>query len=104
MKADILKLLGKEDFRTWNSVAFLHRLAPILSELKAIAHITGGGIPGNLPRVLPETVSVELDWGAWRVPPIFAFLQDVAGARIDAHAAGGRRDDRAGGRIHRRPR
>jgi NADH-quinone oxidoreductase subunit H len=33
--ADILKLLGKEDFRTWNSVAFLHRIAPILSVIAA---------------------------------------------------------------------
>jgi phosphoribosylformylglycinamidine cyclo-ligase len=32
-------------------------------------------MPGNLPRVLPESVSVELDWGSWRVPPIFGFLQ-----------------------------
>jgi phosphoribosylformylglycinamidine cyclo-ligase len=52
-------------------------VAPILTDLKAIAHITGGGIQGNLPRVLPQTVSVELDRGAWRVPPIFAFLQAV---------------------------
>jgi phosphoribosylformylglycinamidine cyclo-ligase len=57
--------------------SYVKHFGPILGELKAIAHITGGGIPGNLPRVLPETVSVELDWGAWRVPPIFAFLQDV---------------------------
>jgi len=52
-------------------------LAKLLPELKAIAHITGGGIPGNLPRVLPESVSVELSWGAWPVPPIFAVLQDL---------------------------
>jgi phosphoribosylformylglycinamidine cyclo-ligase len=58
-------------------------LAPILAELKAIAHITGGGIPGNLPRVLPESVSVELDWGAWRVPAIFGFLQDVGHVPFD---------------------
>jgi phosphoribosylformylglycinamidine cyclo-ligase len=57
--------------------SYLAPLAPMLPELKAIAHITGGGIPGNLPRVLPETVSVELDWGGWRVPPIFAFLAEV---------------------------
>jgi phosphoribosylformylglycinamidine cyclo-ligase len=50
-------------------------LKPILPELKAIAHITGGGILGNLPRVLPPTVSVELDWGRWPVPPIFTLLQ-----------------------------
>jgi phosphoribosylformylglycinamidine cyclo-ligase len=56
---------------------------PILSELKAIAHITGGGIPGNLPRVLPAAVSVELDWGAWSVPPIFALLQDLGQLRFE---------------------
>jgi phosphoribosylformylglycinamidine cyclo-ligase len=56
---------------------------PILSELKAIAHITGGGIPGNLPRVLPSTVSVELDWGAWPVPPIFSVLQDLGTIPFD---------------------
>ncbi len=50
---------------------------PILPELKAIAHITGGGIPGNLPRVLPTAVSVELDWGSWPVPPIFGLLQEL---------------------------
>jgi phosphoribosylformylglycinamidine cyclo-ligase len=54
---------------------------PVLSEIRAIAHITGGGIPGNLPRVLPETVSVEIDWGAWPVLPIFSLLQDLG--RID---------------------
>ena len=46
-------------------------------KLKAIAHITGGGLPGNLPRVLPEHVSAELDWGAWPVPPIFDLLQEL---------------------------
>jgi phosphoribosylformylglycinamidine cyclo-ligase len=45
--------------------------------LKAIAHITGGGLPGNVPRVLPADVSVELDWGAWPVPPIFGLLRDL---------------------------
>jgi phosphoribosylformylglycinamidine cyclo-ligase len=56
---------------------------PLLPELKAIAHITGGGIVGNLPRVLPETVSVELDWGAWRVPAIFSLLQDLGSIPFD---------------------
>ena len=51
--------------------------------MKAIAHITGGGMPGNLPRVLPEAVSVELDWGVWRVPPIFAFLQEMGHVPLD---------------------
>jgi phosphoribosylformylglycinamidine cyclo-ligase len=54
-----------------------------LPELKAIAHITGGGIPGNLPRVLPAHVSVELQWGAWPVPPIFDLLQELGGVSSD---------------------
>jgi phosphoribosylformylglycinamidine cyclo-ligase len=58
-------------------------VARLLPKLKAIAHITGGGIPGNLPRVLPESVSVELSWGAWPVPPIFAVLQDLGGISDD---------------------
>ena len=58
-------------------------LRPILPQLKAIAHITGGGIPGNLPRVLPAHVSVELDWGAWRVPPIFELLQELGQIAFD---------------------
>jgi phosphoribosylformylglycinamidine cyclo-ligase len=53
------------------------------SKLKAIAHITGGGIPGNLLRVLPQDVSVELEWGAWRVPPIFNTLQELGGLAFE---------------------
>jgi phosphoribosylformylglycinamidine cyclo-ligase len=56
-------------------------LQPILGQLKAIAHITGGGIPGNLPRVLPPPVSVELDWASWPTPPVFSVLQRLG--RID---------------------
>jgi phosphoribosylformylglycinamidine cyclo-ligase len=58
-------------------------MKPLLGQVKAIAHITGSGISGNLPRVLPETVSVELDWGAWPVPPIFPLLQDFGVIEFD---------------------
>ena len=54
-------------------------MAALLPRVKAIAHITGGGIPGNVPRVLPDGVSAELDWGAWPVPRIFAVLQELGG-------------------------
>jgi len=56
--------------------SYFPRVQPWLKRVKAIAHITGGGIPGNLPRVLPASVSAELDWGAWPVPHIFEVLQE----------------------------
>lgn len=43
--------------------------------LKAAAHITGGGLPGNVPRVLPAGLGVVLDAGSWRPPPIFGLIQ-----------------------------
>jgi phosphoribosylformylglycinamidine cyclo-ligase len=58
-------------------------MQPILAQVKAIAHITGGGMPGNVPRVLPEDVSVQLDWGGWPVPPIFSLLQELGGVDPD---------------------
>jgi phosphoribosylformylglycinamidine cyclo-ligase len=36
--------------------------------------VTGGGILGNLSRVIPEGLRVEIDWDAWRRPPVFAWL------------------------------
>jgi phosphoribosylformylglycinamidine cyclo-ligase len=42
--------------------------------MKAAAHITGGGLPGNLPRVLPTGTNAALDAGAWKLPPVFAWL------------------------------
>jgi phosphoribosylformylglycinamidine cyclo-ligase len=46
------------------------------ADVKALAHITGGGLLGNLPRVLPEGVGVELDWGSWERPPVYAWLDE----------------------------
>lgn len=43
--------------------------------IKGMAHITGGGITGNLPRIFPEDVSAVIDKGSWDVPFIFRFLQ-----------------------------
>jgi phosphoribosylformylglycinamidine cyclo-ligase len=42
--------------------------------LKAAAHITGGGLPGNLPRVLPKGVAAVVDGASWPVPPVFGWL------------------------------
>jgi phosphoribosylformylglycinamidine cyclo-ligase len=40
-----------------------------------MAHITGGGITDNLPRILPAGTGARIDRSAWRVPPIFEWLQ-----------------------------
>ena len=47
--------------------------------LRAAAHITGGGLPGNLRRVLPEGMVAALDAGAWTVPPVFRWLAQAGG-------------------------
>jgi phosphoribosylformylglycinamidine cyclo-ligase len=46
------------------------------ADVKAFAHVTGGGILGNLTRVLPESVGVELDWDSWERPPVYAWLDE----------------------------
>lgn len=46
-------------------------------ELKAMSHITGGGLPGNLPRVLPEGLGVRLDLGSFHRPKIFDVLASM---------------------------
>jgi phosphoribosylformylglycinamidine cyclo-ligase len=46
------------------------------ADVKALAHITGGGIMGNLPRVLPEAVEARIDWDAWERPPVYAWLSE----------------------------
>jgi phosphoribosylformylglycinamidine cyclo-ligase len=46
------------------------------TDVKALAHVTGGGILGNLTRVLPDGVEPRIDWDAWERPPVFAWLAD----------------------------
>ncbi len=52
-------------------------LLPVLDRglLKGLAHVTGGGIMGNLSRILPRGVSAYIDWASWEVPPLFRYIQ-----------------------------
>ncbi len=47
--------------------------------LKGIVHVTGGGFPGNVPRVLPDALQARLELGSWPRPPIFDLLQRLGG-------------------------
>jgi phosphoribosylformylglycinamidine cyclo-ligase len=62
--------------------SYLSCMRPLLERrlVKGMAHITGGGIPGNLSRILPAGASARIESGSWTIPPIFAFLQ--AGGRV----------------------
>lgn len=52
-------------------------------DVHAFAHITGGGLAGNLSRVLPEGVGAVIDRGSWSLPPIFRMLQDRGKVDLD---------------------
>ena len=60
-------------------------LQDILSRgwVSALAHITGGGIPGNLPRVLPNGVRAHIDLDSWPVPAIFKYLAHLGKIETD---------------------
>ncbi|MCK5381258.1 MAG: hypothetical protein KAJ81_07285 [Candidatus Latescibacteria bacterium] len=74
--------VGEELLRPHRSYA-----GPVLSLLKqmtvkGIAHITGGGLSDNIPRILPEGTSAHIRLGSWPVSPIFRFLEQIG--RIEA--------------------
>ncbi len=57
--------------------SFLRSVQPVLERLHGIAHITGGGIPGNLGRVFPEHLAAQVDLGSWEVPALFRIIRDA---------------------------
>ena len=63
---------------------YYRELKPVLPQLRGIAHITGGGIPGNVPRILPKGLGARIDkpalspaeGAAWETPPLFRLIQE----------------------------
>jgi phosphoribosylformylglycinamidine cyclo-ligase len=51
--------------------------------IKGLAHVTGGGLPGNVPRCLPDGLRARLDARRWKAPPVFAWLQRAGGVPTD---------------------
>jgi phosphoribosylformylglycinamidine cyclo-ligase len=60
---------------------YVRSMLDLLSRVpvRAIAHITGGGLPENLPRVLPAGVRAVVDQASWAWPPVFRWLQEAGG-------------------------
>ena len=58
-------------------------LEPVLPLIKGMAHITGGGLPENVPRILPEGLGARFDVSAWDVPPIFDLIREAGRVETD---------------------
>jgi phosphoribosylformylglycinamidine cyclo-ligase len=65
--------------------SYLPSVRPLLrsGSIKAMAHITGGGITDNLPRVLPDRVDARVERSSWQVPAVFRWLQQSGGVPDD---------------------
>ena len=57
--------------------SYFRSVMPVISLVHGLAHITGGGIPGNLVRILPAGCEAVIDAGTWELPPLFATLQQA---------------------------
>jgi phosphoribosylformylglycinamidine cyclo-ligase len=78
----VRSLIGDEDFDADLLLAphrlYLHDVRELRArtEVLALAHVTGGGILGNLSRVLPEGVEARIDWESWERPAVFGWLAE----------------------------
>jgi phosphoribosylformylglycinamidine cyclo-ligase len=62
--------------------SYLPALKPVLGRVRAMAHITGGGLPGNLNRALPPTLDAVVDTKSWVVPNLFTQLGRAGGVEL----------------------
>ena len=58
-------------------------LYSLLSEIKALAHITGGGFIENIPRILPDDLDAKVQLGSWQMPPLWNFIQQTGNVATD---------------------
>jgi phosphoribosylformylglycinamidine cyclo-ligase len=74
----VRRVLQEEEFAGPDLLAptrlYLEPVRALREEAHAFAHVTGGGILGNLSRVLPDGLSAEIEWDAWERPPVFGWL------------------------------
>ena len=79
--AELGRTLGEELLEP--HLAYHKLLGPSLGNIKGLAHITGGGFAGNVPRVLPAGLAARIDRGSWHVPAIFQLIQKVGAVAAD---------------------
>ncbi len=82
MKLGLTATLGMTGRTVADALLAVHRsyfasVMPVLGRLHGLAHITGGGIPGNLVRILPAGCEAVVDTSSWELPPLFATLQQA---------------------------
>jgi phosphoribosylformylglycinamidine cyclo-ligase len=74
----VRRVLDQEDYDGDDLLAptrlYLEDVRRLRGDAHAFAHVTGGGILGNLTRVVPDGLRAEIDWGSWERPPVFAWL------------------------------
>ncbi|KAG6034104.1 hypothetical protein E4U40_004346 [Claviceps sp. LM458 group G5] len=56
---------------------YVKSLLPVISQIKGLAHITGGGLLENVPRMLPDTLAADISYGSWDMPPVFEWLKQA---------------------------
>jgi phosphoribosylformylglycinamidine cyclo-ligase len=74
----VRRILESDDYDGTDLLAptrlYLAEARALRGRAKAFAHVTGGGILGNLSRVIPEGATAEIDWDSWPRPPVFGWL------------------------------
>jgi len=74
----VRRVLDVEDYDGGDLLAptrlYLDDVRRLRERARAFAHVTGGGLPGNLARAIPDGLRAELDWDAWTRPPVFDWL------------------------------
>ena len=63
--------------------SYLEAIVPVRAQIHAMAHITGGGLPGNLDRALPPTLDAVVDTTSWEIPNVFRVLEAAGGVARD---------------------
>jgi phosphoribosylformylglycinamidine cyclo-ligase len=62
---------------------YYRELKPLLPLIRGLSHITGGGLVGNVPRVLPEGITARFDSKSWETPPVFELIQKRGNVALD---------------------